>query len=131
MYQWEVDMGWSENGVSHHLMVDSFQDEHHNWLVVSPPLKNMNLRLDHHPNLLGKTKAMFQTTNQINWLDPMETPFLDSKKWSFSSKKAPKAMDGAWYFSASLRETDILSGEGLFLALMSGNIYRKPWGFYH
>jgi hypothetical protein len=64
----------------------------------------MNLRLDHHPNLLGKTKAMIQTTNQINWLDPMETPFLDSKKWSFSSKKAPKAMDGAWYFSASLRD---------------------------
>jgi hypothetical protein len=36
-------MGLSENGVSHHLMVDSFQDEHHtsrppsNWLVVEPP----------------------------------------------------------------------------------------------
>ena len=30
-------MALSENGVSHHLMVDSFQDEHHNWLVVEPP----------------------------------------------------------------------------------------------
>jgi hypothetical protein len=40
---------------------------HHffNWLVVSTPLKNMKVRLDHHPNSWGK-KIMFETTNQFN-----------------------------------------------------------------
>ena len=34
------------------------------WLVVSTPLKNMKVRLDHHPNYWGKYK-MFPTTNQL------------------------------------------------------------------
>ena len=34
------------------------------WLVVSIPLKDMKVRLDHHPQLLVKIKLMFQTTNQ-------------------------------------------------------------------
>ena len=36
-----------------------------NCLVVSSPLKNMKVRLDHHPNYWGKSK-MFQTNNQQN-----------------------------------------------------------------
>jgi hypothetical protein len=30
--------------------------QNHHWLVVSPPLKNMKVRLDHHPNYLENHK---------------------------------------------------------------------------
>ena len=34
------------------------------WLVLSTPLKNMNVSWDHYSQLNGKIKLMFQTTNQ-------------------------------------------------------------------
>ena len=37
------------------------------WLVVSTPLKNIKVRLDHHPDYWGKQK-MFQTTNQYKYI---------------------------------------------------------------
>ena len=38
----------------------------HCWLVVCTPLKNMNVNWDDYkPNMNGKIKIMFQTTNQI------------------------------------------------------------------
>ena len=48
-------------------MFKSYDD----WLVVSTPLKNMNVNWDSYSQYMGK---MFQTTNQMSYVELTEVP---------------------------------------------------------
>ena len=54
---------------------------------IPTPLKNMKVRLDHHPSYWGKSK-MFQTTNQL-W-------YIIIGQWSDSLFEIPENMATKW-----------------------------------
>ena len=73
------------------------------WLVVSTPLKNMKVRLDHHPNYWEKSK-LFQTTNHTHIYMYTSTYILYTYMYVAQQHSTSSTKDAWWKMYRGLQK---------------------------